>query len=237
MGIGLLDLAIIAIIALFFLSGLYKGFLWNVATLIVSIVALLAAYLLMGPVSKGIIKNSVIYDAMLNYTEGSEAIYDVDLVKVDINSLSNDEIDVVMERSNLPFPLKDRVYENIMNETFKDRGITTLGDYFNESIVCCFVNIVAFLAVYFVLRIVLTVLICWLDYSFKFPRLRIGDSIVGGFIGLLRGVLDIFVVFMVVPIVLTVLPFDAIEEMISSSAIASFLHGSNFLLKLIPGTI
>lgn len=34
---------------------------------------------------------------------------------------------------------------------------------------------------------------------------------------------------------LTVLPFDAIEQLVSSSAIASFFYQSNILLKLIPG--
>ncbi len=42
---------------------------------------------------------------------------------------------------------------------------------------------------------------------------------------------------MLVPIVLTILPFDGIADMIEQSAIASFLHNSNIFLKLIPGTL
>lgn len=104
---------------------------------------LFVGFLLMGTVSNSIIKNEKLYNSMLSYTEGSEAIYDVELVKSDIKSLSNSEIDEVMSRSNLAYPLKERVYENIMTEAFKAEGITTLGDYFNESIVrrdnkyCC----------------------------------------------------------------------------------------------------
>lgn len=234
---GIIDIIIIALFALFFLSGFRKGFIWNISALGASIVSLVLAFLLMGSVSRLIVNNGVIYNAMLSYTEGSEAIYDIELVDKDITSLTNEQIDEVMERSDLPFPLRDRVYDNIMSEALRDSGITTLGDYFNESMVLTFVNIVSFLLIYFISRIVLTFLICWLDYSIKFPRLRIGDSIVGSAIGLVRGVIDISVVFMVVPIVLTVLPFDAIEEMISSSAMASFLHTSNIFLKLIPGTV
>ena len=135
-------------IGLYFVSGMYKGFVWSASTLGVSIVACLLAFLLMGTVSNSIIKNEKLYNSMLSYTEGSEAIYDVELVKSDIKSLSNSEIDEVMSRSNLAYPLKERVYENIMTEAFKAEGITTLGDYFNESIVRVIINIVAFIVVY-----------------------------------------------------------------------------------------
>ncbi len=234
---GLVDFAILAVIALFLLSGFHKGFIWNLAALGASLASLVLAYFLMGGVAKMIVNNGTLYDAMLNYTEGAEYIYDRELVDREVTSLTNDEIDEIMDRSNLPFPLRDRVYENIMNESFREAGITTLGDYFNESMVLTAINIISFLFVYFAARVALTFLICWLDYAFKFPRLRIGDSVVGAAIGLVRGVIDVTVIFMIVPIVLVVLPFDAIEELITASKIANFLHRSNMFLKLIPGTV
>lgn len=234
---GIIDIAIIAIFALFLLSGFYKGFIWNLSALAATVIAILLAHLLMGRLSALIVKNDTLYDAMLSYTEGAEAIKDVELRDDEITSLTNDQIDEVMELSGLPFPLRDRVYENIMDEAFKDKGITTLGDYFNESIVHSIINIVSFMCIYFVARIILTFLICWLDYSLRFPRLRIGDSVVGSALGLVRGFVDVLVVFMAVPILLTVLPFDSIETMISESAMASFLHTSNFFLKFIPGVV
>ena len=234
---AIINIAVLAVFALFFLSGFYKGFIWNLSALGASIIALILAFALRGSVSKAIVKNGTLYEAMLNYTEGAEAIYERELVDMEITSLTNDQIDEIMERSGLPFPLRDRVYENIMDEALKDQGITTLGDYFNESMVLTFINIVSFMLIYFVCRVILTFIICWLDYSIQFSRLRRLDSIVGGAIGLVRGFIDISVVFMVIPIVLTVLPFDQIEELITASAMASFLHRSNIFLKLLPGTI
>lgn len=232
---GILGLVVIGIIGIFLLAGIYKGFLWNLATLGAMIVSVILAALFMGSVSKAIEKNNTLYDAMLSYTEGAEAIYDVELVDRDIASLSNSEIDEIMERSNLHFPLRERVYENIMNEALKSRGATTLGEYFNESIVLVIINILAFLLVYFVSRVALTFLISWLDYSFKFPQLRHFDPVFGGAIGVIRGIIELLIVFMITPIVLTVLPFDQIEELFSASAVATYFHRSNILLKLIPG--
>ena len=178
---------------------------------------------------------------------GEEEIAPIRVLSVKEDSTADDKLYSVTEidgmlgccllKGRLTVIKNDRVYENIMDEAFKDRGITTLGDYFNESIVHSIINIVSFICIYFVARILLTFLICWLDYSLRFPRLRLGDSIVGSALGLVRGFVDVLVVFMVVPILLTVLPFDSIETMITESAMASFLHTSNIFLKLIPGVV
>lgn len=236
---GLVNLAIIAVFAIFVLAGVYKGFIWNLAVLGASLLSFLIAFIFMGPVSRLIASNQGVYSAMLSYTEGKEDIYDVDLVNREITSLTNAEIDEIMERSNLPFPFMDRVRENILSEALKDRGVVTLGDYFNQSKVMVFVNIISFILIYLISRVILTVLISWADYSFKFPKLRIPltDQIAGGAIGFIRGMLDVSVIFMVTPVVLTVLPFEQIEDMLTNSTLASFLYNSNIILRMIPGVL
>lgn len=235
----IVNLAIIAVFAIFVLAGVYKGFLWNLAALGATIVSLLIALIFMRSMAKLIVANQSLYSAMLSYTEGREDIYDVDLVNRDITTLTNAEIDEIMERSNLPFPFMQRVHDNILSEALKDRGITTLGDYFNESKVIVFINIISFIIIYMISRILLTVLISWLDYSVRFPKLRIPltDQIAGGAVGFIRGLIDVSVIFMITPVVLTVLPFDQIQDMITNSTLASFLYNSNLLLRLIPGVL
>ena len=236
---GIVNLAIIAVFVIFVLAGVYKGFIWNLATLGATIVSLLIALIFMRSVSKLIVANQSLYSAMLSYTEGREDIYDVDLVNRDITTLTNAEIDEIMERSNLPFPFMQRVHDNILSEALKDRGITTLGEYFNESKVIVFINIISFILLYLISRVILTVLISWFDYSVKFPKLRIPltDQIAGGAVGFIRGLIDVSVVFMITPAVLTVLPFDQIQDMLTNSTLASFLYNSNLLLRLVPGVL
>ena len=236
---GIVNLAIIAVFVIFVLAGVYKGFIWNLATLGATIVSLLIALIFMRSVSKLIVANQSLYSAMLSYTEGREDIYDVDLVNRDITTLTNAEIDEIMERSNLPFPFMHRVHDNILSEALKDRGITTLGEYFNESKVIVFINIISFILLYLISRVILTVLISWFDYSVKFPKLRIPltDQIAGGAVGFIRGLIDVSVVFMITPAVLTVLPFDQIQDMLTNSTLASFLYNSNLLLRLVPGVL
>ncbi len=231
----MLTIIIIFIIALYFLSGMYKGLIWNLSVLASSLVSCILAFLLMFPVAALFRNNKVIYNSMLSYTEGAESIYDVELRKVNISELTDEELDVVMNKSNLVFPFRDRVYKNIINERFKDIGISTLGDYFNESMVRVMINIISFLMIYLILRIVLTYIMSWLDYSFKFFVLKKYDWIAGAAIGLIRGILGIAVIFTIMPIVLTVLNFDAVREMVETNALASFFHNKNLILMIIPG--
>lgn len=226
---------IIFIILLYFLSGMYKGFVWNLSVLASSLISCVLALLLMFPVAALFRNNETIYNSMLSYTEGAESIYDVELRKVNISELTDEQLDDVMNKSNLVFPFKDRVYKNITNERFKDAGINTLGDYFNESIVRVMINIMSFLLVYLILRVALTYIMCWLDYSFKFPVLIKYDWLAGVAIGLIRGFLGITVIFTIMPIILTVLNFDAVREMVETNAIASFFHNKNLILMIIPG--
>ncbi len=231
----MLTIIIIFIIALYFLSGMYKGLIWNLSVLASSLVSCILAFLLMFPVAALFRNNKAIYNSMLSYTEGAESIYDVELRKVNISELTDEELDVVMNKSNLVFPFRDRVYKNIINERFKDIGISTLGDYFNESMVRVMINIISFLMIYLILRIVLTYIMNWLDYSFKFFVLKKYDWIAGAAIGLIRGILGIAVIFTIMPIVLTVLNFDAVREMVETNALASFFHNKNLILMIIPG--
>ena len=227
--------AIIGIILLYILSGAYKGFLWSVYVLGASIISCALAFALIGPVSSAIRNNEYSYNAMLSYTEGAESIYDVELRRVPIDEISEDELEEVMERSDLVFPLRDSVYKNITLKRFESEGIVTLGDYFNESLVRVIINIASFIIVYLVLRVISTFIICWADYTFNFKKIRKADFALGGAIGLLRGMLGLAVIFMLVPILLTILNFDSIRDMVEGNTLAAFFHNSNLLLMLIPG--
>ena len=63
---NIIDFLIIFMIGLYFVSGMYKGFVWSASTFGVSIVACLLAFLLMGTVSNSIIKNEKLYNSMLS---------------------------------------------------------------------------------------------------------------------------------------------------------------------------
>lgn len=235
MGFNIIDVVIILILGIYVLSGVYKGFLWSVSAFGATLIACCVALIFMGPVTKAFASNETLFDSMLSYTEGSEAVYDVEYAKMNITELSNNEINEVMSRADLPYPMGERIYENIMSEAFSDKGVEKLGDYFNQSMVMVMLNIASFLIIYMVVRLVITLLLCWFDYAVKLPKMKKLDWLVGGGIGIVRAIAAVSLIFMMIPIVLTILPFDQIKELMESSMIASFFYHSNLLLRLIPG--
>ena len=230
---NLIDLVSIAIIALFVINGLYKGFISTLLSIGAYIISVIFGFLFMRPGAAFITGHQRLFNMMLYYTEGSEFIADPEFVRAEIYSLSSADINGIIESARLPFPMGREIAENIAKEAFAGEGIVTLGDYFNQTIVCTFINILVFLLVFAMVRLILGLIINGADYADPFPVLRAHDGLLGGALGLVRGMLALFVVFMLVPVVLTVLgQFELITNLVDDSAMAGLFYRLNFLLSL-----
>ncbi len=231
---NLLDIAVIAVLVLFVAAGVYRGFFCTALSLGAYLLSCLLAFLLMPLVSGLVTDNTELYNTMLYYTEGSEFVQDVALSRTSISSLSSEQLGGVISHANLPNPMGERISENIAKETFASQGIDTLGDYFNQTIVNVFINILSFLVVFAILRLLLAFVIHGVDYARGgYPQLQRMDGVIAGAVGLIRGFLALFVVFMLAPICVIVL--SQAEAFISESVFGGFFYQSNFLLSLIPG--
>ncbi|MBQ9833268.1 MAG: CvpA family protein [Clostridia bacterium] len=233
---NLLDIAILAVLFFFMLSGFYKGFLSTALSTGAYIVSWLISIIFLPLAANGIKLNADLYNMMLYYTEGSEFINDIELSRAPISSISSSQLSEIITQSDLPYPMGKEIPSNIANEVFADQGITTLGDYFNQTIVCVFINILVFLFMFVIIRCILALIINGVDYAWVFPKLQKGDALLGGCVGLIRGMLAVFLLFMLLPIMLTVLgDFEIIRDFIDGSFFTPFFYRSNFLLSLIPG--
>ncbi len=232
-----IDIAILLILAITILGGLYRGFVNTVFNIGATIVSLLIGRLFI-PLVSSFVKGSVdLFNMMLYYTEGSEyvAITDVELTRASISGISSEQLHTVLQNADMPIPMDRCVIKNIASEAFRDSGVTTLGDYFNQTIVCVVINILALLLIFAIIRFVLGFLIHGIEYGRGgFPVLSRGDGIIGAGLGLIHGVLMLFVLFLIVPVLLTVLP--KLYEFLSESFFGEFFYQANFLLGIIPST-
>ena len=242
MGFNLIDYGVLAVLALFLFVGVHKGFLHSVLSIGAYLLSWLFGMVLM-PLGANLIKDSnKLYEMMLYYTEGSEYVagipeVGVEAARMNISGLSSAQINDYITRSNVPYPMGREIAKNIANEAFAAQNVTTLGDYFNQTIVCVFINILMFLLIFIAVRAVLAFLINGVDYAWRLPQIRTGDWALGAALGILRGILALFLIFMLLPISLTVLgQFDLITSMVKDSVFAQFFYYSNFLLRLISGT-
>lgn len=234
---NLIDIAVIGVLALFILHGIYKGFLPTLLSIGAYILAWLAAIVLLPVGSNSIRGSEKLFNTMLYYTEGSEYVNDVELARKSIDEISTDTLNAVFAKADLPYPMAKNIADNIARESFAENGITTLGDYFNQTIVIVFINILVFIAMFAIIRIILAFIINGVDYAWTLPKLRVADRAIAGGIGLIRGILAVFLLFMLLPIVLIVLQgkFAFLTDMVNDSMMAKFFYRTNFLLIMMPG--
>ena len=234
---NLIDIAVIGVLALFILHGIYKGFLPTLLSIGAYILAWLAAIVLLPVGSNSIRGSEKLFNTMLYYTEGSEYVNDVELARKSIDEISTDTLNAVFAKADLPYPMAKNIADNIARESFAENGITTLGDYFNQTIVIVFINILVFIAMFAIIRIILAFIINGVDYAWTLPKLRVADRAIAGGIGLIRGILAVFLLFMLLPIVLIVFQgkFAFLTDMVNDSMMAKFFYRTNFLLSMMPG--
>ncbi|MDR0840794.1 MAG: CvpA family protein [Christensenellaceae bacterium] len=234
---NLIDLAVIAVFALFVLLGFYRGFISTLLNLGAYVLSAVLGLLLMPLCAHAVKSSASLYNMMLYYTEGSEYIVNAEYVRAGISSIGSTDLSGIISAAGLPYPMGKRITANIAKEAFAGQGVVSLGDYFNQTIVCVFINILMFLLVFLAVRLLLGFIINGADYAYTFPVLRSGDSVLGAGLGLLRGMFALFLLFMLLPILLTSLgQFEQIHTMVNESVFAGFFYRSNFLLGLIPGT-
>lgn len=231
------DIAILLVLGITILGGLYRGFVSTVYNVGATVISLIVGRICI-PLVSSLVKGSAdLFNMMLYYTEGSEyvAITDVELTRTSIASISSDQLRTVLQNADMPIPMDRCVTKNIAQEAFRDSGVTTLGDYFNQTIVCVVINILAMVLVFAVVRLLLGFVIRGIEYGRGgFPVLTRGDGIIGAGLGLIHGVLLLFAIFLLVPVMLTVLP--KLYEFLSESFFGEFFYQANFLLSLIPAT-
>lgn len=234
---NLLDFAILAVFIFFILSGIYKGFLTTLLNIGAYILSWLLAFIFLSVGANAIKGNEGLYNQMLYYTEGSEYVGDVELAKTDISDISSAELADILDKADLPYPMAKQITGNIAKEAFIGQGVTTLGDYFNQTIVCVFINIISFLLFFLIFRVLLAFLVNGVDYAWTFPMLRAGDRFLAGGLGLIRGILAVFLLFMLLPLVLIVLAgkLAFVTGLVDSSLFSNFFYRSNFLLSMMPG--
>lgn len=231
------DIAILLILSITILGGMYRGFFNTVLNIAATVVSILFGRILI-PLVSGLVKGSEsLFNTMLYYTEGSEyvALTDVELTRAPISDISSEQLHTVLQNADMPLPMDRCVIKNIASEAFRNSGVTTLGDYFNQTIVCVVINLLALLVVFAAVRFLLGFLIRGVEYGRGgFPVLSRGDGVIGAGLGLIHGVLLMFVLFLIVPVLLTILP--KLYEFLSESFFGEFFYQANFLLRIIPST-
>lgn len=231
----LFTILIIVIFGIGCFIGWYKGFLNTIFNIISFFFSWLAAFLFHRPISNWFISLPDMQKNLLYFTAGTEKFSDMTIANVDAATLSSERIHDIISTSNIPPQIANSLEYNILNQTFADQGIYTMGEYFNQTFINYSVNLICFLLIYLVLRIIFSFLIELADKTFVFPVLKKADSPIAALFGIIHGFMICTVIFSVVLIVLTVLDVEFIQDQLNASWLANFFYSKNIISGVLTG--
>ena len=232
---NIVDIMIIAILGLSILVGLYRGFISSVASMGGCLLSLGLSFWLSPKVAALIQSDPEILKTLVSYTDAATKIGDQTLANTSVTSLSQNAIAEILNKVQLPAPLSTLLQSNLENKVFGTAA--DVGSYVSQTIVGAILNVICFILCFVVLLIVLHFVLNFLKVVFKFPVLKQLNSIAGGALGLLRGVLLCFVAFALLPLIQTMVPVTGINELVTQSALAPLFNSGNLILAIMNGRL
>ena len=234
---NLVDYVIIGIIAVSVIFGLRRGFISGVLSLAALLLSVVLAFHFYPMLAQNLQSNESLVNTLVHYTDASSRIKDLELALTPVANLSQDSLNQVLENANLPAVFETFVRRNVAEQAFAAIGSVNISEYLNQTIISVALNILCFIICFIVAYIALSLISHLICYVFRLPVLRHLDALVGGVFGGLRGVLIVFVLGAIIPIVLTISPIRQVEEMIAASQLAGFFFKDNMITSIMRGTI
>lgn len=232
---NLINLIFILLIIVTVLEGLYKGFLHSSLSLGAFFLSTLTSFIFYPVVSAAVKASPSLFKFLLYYTEGAEKIKNFEDASLAVSSISPDKLSTIINTSTAGQPFQSLIKQNIESQAFASQGLATIGEYFNMTMVCVVLNILSFLLVFVIARVLFSFVLGAMNYTMEFPELKRYDRTIGGLFGASRGVLMCFLIVMLVPIIFLVIPVDKITEYYQTSSLGMFFYENNFFLQLIRG--
>ncbi len=226
---NVVDYVILGVIGLSVLFGIYRGFVASVLNMGGCLISFGLSFWLYPKVSNVLIQNETLQNLIFQYTDARSRTGDLSLALTKAVQLTQDQINEVLTRVQLPAPLNTLLEVNLENHVFQD---STVIDYVSKTILSACTNIICFLICFIGLYLVISIVLNLIRAVFRFPLLKQLDWLAGGAFGLARGVVFCYALFAVVPLALTMIPFDGVSELIDQSQLAAFFDNGNLILSI-----
>ena len=229
-----IDIVIIAVIGLSTLFGLYRGFIQSVLNLGGVLISVWGSFWLFPKLSDVLSSNTSFTRFISTYTDSGSLLGNLDLSSLAVNALSEQNIQQIVEKADLPEPLGTLLSHNLLQQVFSPLGdlATNVGDYVNQTVLSVSINVICFLLCFVVCFVVTQIVVNMLRAVFRYPVLKHFDWLMGGVFGFLQGVLLCFVVFTTLPLVESVIPLEEFRLLVDQSQLAQFFKNGNLIISI-----
>ncbi|MBE5783617.1 MAG: CvpA family protein [Clostridiales bacterium] len=232
---NIIDIVILVILGISVVYGLYRGFVHTVLSLACCLISVLLAFSF-GPRLAAFVSGSEgVSSSLATYTDAIARVGDYDLATTPVNQLSLPIVQQVLESVALPASISEILEGNLINQVFSSIGLSTVNDYVSNTVVAVAIHAISYILCFVLSYLVLSLIVGLIRHVFRFPLLKQLDWLAGGLFGLVRGAMLLYVLFLLVPILSTVIPIDSFDEVLAQSTLAPIFQSNGFFASVIAG--
>ena len=230
---NLLDIVILAILAFYLISGMYRGSITSFLGTAGFIAAWFGAIRFYPQVAHMALSHQTLMAVLNQYLEPESFFtsHQVAMTSVaEVISGGETAIQSAIAAVSKQLSVISRAFEaNVRSQVFQNLGITTLADYLDQTIWQAIFNVAAFLLCFIALYVLAMLIVNLLDHVISFPLIRGFDWLVGGLLGLVRGVVVCILVLYLLPAVAQIVSPEFAQNITSTSVLMNFVKSFDFV--------
>lgn len=223
-----LDIIVIVVIGISAIVGMFKGFIKTVFGLTSVLITVILA-LMFTPIVSSYVIDHTSFDEMIS----EKAIELLDITDRLSVGLVGPESTETISGLSLPKNIIESLAKNLTPEIAEALGVTNIVDYIGSSIASMAVNALVFLVVFVAISIILNALVSLLDLMSQLPVLDKMNRLGGFIIGLVLGVLVVWIGMLGLSFVISIQGTTALSGIIESSIITKLFYYNNPLQSFI----
>lgn len=137
----------------------------------------------------------------------------------------------LIKKAGLPKFLEEGLIENNNNEAYKELGVTTFQEYIGAYVTKIVMTILSFLITFILAGVIMKIIVYALAIVEELPVIHGVNRLAGGLIGIVFGVIIVWVVFLVLTLMYNTETGQMCFKWIQESWILQFLYSTNPILK------
>ena len=193
------------------------------------------------------LKGGVIMDvttpqqAQIAQETGACAVMALERIPADIRAvggvsrMSDPKMIQEIQNAVMPQLIKDQLLENNNTMIYEELGVSSFPQYVASYISRMVLNLISFLVTFLIAIIIVKALMFAVNIIGELPVLGLVNHIGGGALGLVLGLVIVWLGFLIITLLYTTEAGSACFEMIEKSSILTFLYDVNPLLSRILG--
>lgn len=144
---------------------------------------------------------------------------------------------MMIENMDLPENIKEMLLENNNKEVYDVLEVSGFHEYIGAYLANMIINALAYLLSFVIIWTLLRAILLALDVVAKLPLLRGINQLAGGLLGLVIGIVLVWIAFLLVTILCNGELGRAFFRLISENPFLLFLYSQNVILKIVFGLI